>query len=102
MPEDSGRTHAVDHAGLKIGGFDGVVAPVGHGVRVEPVVAVDAVTCYATMAYAFAASVRTLQIDAKLFFERYLRIYFDQQTFHYLGKITFKLQTSKLTLKKSL
>ncbi len=74
MPEDSGRAHVVDHAGLKIGGFDGVVAPVGHGVRVDPVVAVDAVTCYATMAYAFAASVCTLQIDAKLFFERYLRI----------------------------
>ncbi len=62
MPQDSGSAQAVDHAGLKIGGFDGVVAPVGNGVRVDPVVAVDAVTGYATVANAFAASMRTLQM----------------------------------------
>ncbi len=60
LPEDSGAAEIVNDAGLEVWGLDGVVAPVRHGVGVDPVVPVDAMARDAPVTHPLAARVRTL------------------------------------------
>ena len=60
LPKDPGAAQVVDDTSLEVWGLDGVVAAVGHGVRVYPVEGVDPVTGHPPMSHPFAAGVSAL------------------------------------------